>query len=131
MPDPLADVLRYVEEGRLSPEEAAPIIAALADKAPSGSTDRGQDRGPDRADRGWGSRDRAGEPPRLRVRVTDKGHPVVDVQVPGVLAELAATLPGIPATYLERVREALRRGTRGPIVNVHDEDGDGLTIEID
>ena len=30
MPDPLDDVLRLVAEGRLSPDEAAPIIDALA-----------------------------------------------------------------------------------------------------
>ncbi len=40
-------------------------------------------------------------------------------------------MPGIPADYVDRVREALRTGLRGPIVDVVDEDGSGVTITID
>ena len=42
-----------------------------------------------------------------------------------------ASLPGIPAGYADRVREALRTGLRGPIVDIRDEDDSGLTITID
>jgi hypothetical protein len=56
---------------------------------------------------------------------------VVDLQVPGVLAGLASSLPGIPSGYADRVREALRTGLRGPIVDIRDEDDSGLTITID
>ncbi|MFH1475581.1 MAG: hypothetical protein ABIG85_06955, partial [Chloroflexota bacterium] len=72
-----------------------------------------------------------GPPRRLRVQVRDGGRTVVDLQLPGVLAELAGAVPGIPAAYADRVREALRTGLRGPIVDVTDEDGSGVTISID
>ena len=61
----------------------------------------------------------------------ENGRVVVDLQVPGVLAGLASSLPGIPSGYADRVREALRTGLRGPIVDIRDEDDSGLTITID
>jgi hypothetical protein len=48
-----------------------------------------------------------------------------------VLAELAGAIPGIPAAYADRVREALRSGIRGPIVDLSDDDGSGVTITIE
>jgi hypothetical protein len=115
--DPLEDVLRLVADGRLSADEAAPIIEALA-------TARAEP-----------SRGRAAPPPgpprRLRVQVRDGGRTVVDLQLPGVLAELAGAIPGIPAAYADRVRDALRSGIRGPIVDLSDDDGSGVTITID
>jgi hypothetical protein len=59
------------------------------------------------------------------------GRTVVDLQLPGVLAELAAAVPGIPTAYADQVREAIRTGLRGPIVDVTDEDGSGVTITVD
>ena len=73
----------------------------------------------------------AGAPTRIRVQVRENGRVVVDLQVPGVLAGLAGSLPGIPAGYADRVREALRTGLRGPIIDIRDEDDSGLTITID
>lgn len=134
MPDPLDDVLRLVAEGRLSPAEAAPIIDALA--AARGAADRA--RGAGEATRpgaraGWGHRPTAppGPPRRLRVQVRDDGRTVIDLQLPGVLAELAGAVPGIPAVYADRVREAIRTGLRGQIVDITDDDGSGVTISID
>ena len=134
MPDPLDDVLRLVAEGRLSPEEAAPIIDALA--AGRGAADRARPAGEAARETAPGARDARpatapGPPRRLRVQVRDGGRTVVDLQLPGILAELAGAVPGIPAAYADRVREALRTGLRGPIVNVIDEDGSGVTITID
>lgn len=145
MPDPLDDVLRLVAEGRLSPDEAAPIIDALA--AVGGASDRARaaGTGAHRADRdaGQAARDASraaggagqpttpGPPRRLRVRVRDSGRTVVDLQLPGILAELAGAVPGIPADYADRVREAIRTGLRGSIVDVIDEDGSGVTITLE
>jgi hypothetical protein len=146
--DPLADVLRLVADGRLSPDEAAPIIDALA--AARDAADRARAAG-DASREGTqstagaagfgfaakaGSRPAAGAVPpgpprRLRVQVRDGGRTAVDLQLPGVLAELAGAIPGIPVDYADRVREALRTGLRGPIVDVTDEDGSGVTITID
>ena len=144
MRDPLDDVLRLVAEGRLSPEEAAPIIEALA--SAQGAADRaratgeaaramgeaaGQAARGGRAGRDAGAPAPPGPPRRLRVQVRDGGRTTVDLQLPGVLAELAGAVPGIPADYAERVREALRSGIRGPIGDGVDEDGSGVTITID
>jgi hypothetical protein len=146
MSDPLEDVLRLVADGRLSADEAAPIIEALAaargepspgGTAASASRDArwtaaaaarfGVDAGRARPDVAPPS----GPPSRLRVQVRDGGRAVVDLQLPGVLAELAGAIPGIPAAYADRVREALRSGIRGPIVDLSDDDGSGVTITIE
>ena len=136
MADPVEDVLRLVAEGRLTPAEAAPILEAL------GARERAS-RGPAAgASTTAGSRAGAagptpagspgtGQPARIRVQVRENGRVVVDLQVPGVIAGLASSLPGIPAGYADRVREALRTGLRGPIVDTRDEDDSGLTITID
>jgi len=150
MRDPLDEVLRLVAEGRLSPEEAASIIDALA--AARGAASRARDAGSAtaeaaraaagaarvgfelrRPDRPGPPRPPAppGPPRRLRVQVRDGGRTVVDLQLPGIIAELAGTVPGIPPAYVERIREALRTGARGPIVDVADEDGSGVTITVD
>lgn len=145
MRDPLDDVLRLVAEGRLSPDEAAPIIESLeaARRAAAAARDAGRSAA-DAARAGFASRRPGpgappppgsppppGPPRRLRVQVRDGGRTVVDLQLPGVLAELAGAVPGIPAAYADRVREALRTGVRGPIVDVIDDDGSGVTITID
>ena len=141
MADPVEAILRLVAEGRLTPAEAVPIIDALtaADHAY-----RGPGTGPaapgNRA--GGGGAGPAGQsgpsspsatstPNRIRVQVRENGRVVVDLQVPGILAGLAGSLPGIPAGYADRVREAIRTGIRGPIVDIRDEDDSGLTITID
>ncbi len=145
MPDPLDDVLRLVAEGRLSPDEAAPIIDGLA--AAGEAADRARAAGGDarraardageaaheagRTPGGAGQPTAPGPPRRLRVRVRDGGRTVVDLQLPGVLAELAGAVPGIPADYADRVREAIRTGLRGSIVDVMDEDGSGVTITLE
>jgi hypothetical protein len=141
MPDPLDDVLRLVAEGRLSPAEAAPIIEALA--AARGAADAaraaGDATGAAAHDAGEAARAGRAAPPmpppgpprRLRVEVRDGGRTVVNLQLPGVLAALAGAVPGLPAAYADRVREAIRTGLRGPIIDVTDEDGSGVTITID
>ncbi len=137
MADPLEDVLRLVAEGRLSPEEAAPIIDALAgartaaERARSAGAAAREAAPRARAGSGAESSTSAGPPRRLRLQVRENGRIAVDLQLPGMLAELAGAVPGIPSAYAERVREALRTGMRGPIVEVTDEDGSGVTITID
>lgn len=145
MSDPLEELLRLVADGRLSPDEAAPIIEALATAhaeadrrgaaasagrhAPwvAGAARFGFDTGRARP----GAALPPGPPRRLRVQVRDGGRTVVDLQLPGVLAELAGAIPGIPAAYADRVHEALRSGVRGPVVDLSDDDGSGVTITIE
>lgn len=133
--DPVEDVLRLVAEGRLTPAEAAPILDALdarerASRPPAGGPATPGSRA-GTANAGPSGPTGAGAPTRIRVQVRENGRVVVDLQVPGVLAGLAGSLPGIPTSYADRVREALRTGLRGPIVDIRDEDDSGLTITID
>jgi hypothetical protein len=136
VPDAVEDVLRLVAEGRLTPAEASPILDALAAREPAsrgpaagGPATPGPRAGTANA-RPSGSTG-TGAPTRIRVQARENGRVVVDLQVPGILAGLASSLPGIPAGYADRVREALRTGLRGPIIDIRDEDDSGLTITID
>ena len=134
--DPVEDVLRLVAEGRLTPAEAAPILDALdarerASRPLAGGRDAIPGSRAGTANAGTSGPTGAGAPTRIRVQVRENGRVVVDLQVPGVLAGLAGSLPGIPAGYADRVREALRTGLRGPIIDIRDEDDSGLTITID
>ena len=156
MGDAVDDILRLVADGRLTPEEAGPILDALtaADRASRGSTTgpaapgahpasgTGGPSGSSGAHTAGGKAGPSGSsgpsgpsatstPNRIRVQVRENGRVVVDLQVPGVLAGLAGSLPGIPAGYADRVREAIRTGLRGPIVDIRDEDDSGLTITLD
>ncbi len=141
MADPVDEILRLVAEGRLTPAEAAPILEALdsSGRAPRGSGSgsapgaRRASGDADRPQRSTGSPGpaSAGTPDRIRVQVRENGRVVVDLKVPGVLAGLAGSLPGIPIGYADRVREAIRKGFRGPVVDIRDEDDSGLTITID
>ena len=141
MADPVDAILRLVAEGRLTPAEAVPIIDALsaADRgsqatvpgsaAPGNRAGGGKAGPPGQA--GPPGPSATSTPNRIRVQVRENGRVVVDLQVPGILAGLAGSLPGIPAGYADRVREAIRTGIRGPIVDIRDEDDSGLTITID
>ena len=141
MRDPLDDVLRLVAEGRLSAEEAAPIIDALA--AARGAEDRA------RAAARLPARQRGGPAPR---RQAGRGRPASHHPGPrdGCACRSATAAarpstsscrasspswrercPGIPAAYADRVREAIRTGLRGPIIDVVDDDGSGVTITLD
>ena len=136
MADPVEDVLRLVADGRLTPAEAAPILDALdarerASRPLAGGRPATPGSRAGMANAGTSGPTGAGAPTRIRVQVRENGRVVVDLQVPGVLAGLAGSLPGIPAGYADRVREALRTGLRGPIIDIRDEDDSGLTITID
>lgn len=119
--DAIEGVLQMVADGRLTPAEAAPILDALG----------ARERAPGEPAAGTPAAGGTGTPTRIRVQARENGRVVVDLQVPGVLAGLAGLLPGIPSGYADRVREALRTGLRGPIIDIRDEDGSGLTITID
>ena len=122
--DPLEAVLRLVDSGVLSAEEAAPILAALDDQGPRTSDGPGPDAG--------GTSVPAGDGPRsLRIEVTDGGRRVVNVRLPIAVGKLALDrIPGLPADQVTRVREALRTGYRGAILEVDDE-GDGVRIVLE
>jgi hypothetical protein len=113
----LESILRLVAAGRLTAEEAAPLVAAL--------DERGRTARP--------ATEPAGEPARhVRVEVTERGRSVVNLRVPLALGQAAVSyVPGLNADAAARVRDALAGGITGPILEVRDEDGDGVRIVLE
>jgi hypothetical protein len=124
MTDPLEAVLRLVAEGRLSAEEAGPVIDAL--EAGRITEDDGAAA---QSDRGTGSP--SGATPRaLRIEVSEGGRKVVNLRVPVSLGRMAIDhVPGLSTDNIARIREALDEGMTGPILVV-DEGGDGDGVRI-
>ena len=127
--DALERVLHLVAEGRLTADEAGPILDALEDRAgigrgaPETASPTGDD-GPDSAT----NRDPA---KTLRVEVTDGGRAVVNLRIPLSLGRAALNqVPGISDATSDRIREAISAGIKGPIVDVDDGD-DGVRISLE
>ena len=136
MRDELATVLRLVSEGKLSPEEAAPIIEALSRTPETRSStaigrDAGRsDAGEPAATAGVGSSRRDAR--QVRIRVTERGRQVVNLRIPMAFAERALrVVPGISAEQSDQIRAAIAGGLTGPILDVEDEDGDGVIISME
>jgi polyhydroxyalkanoate synthesis regulator phasin len=159
MAEELETVLRLVAEGKLTPEEAAPIIDALT-RAERASHDHDEfgagfdhafERGFNRLDRLGERIDRkvsrrieraqrraedvrarvaegmaAGGGRQLRIKVTERGRQVVNLRIPIGFVETALTfVPGLGGEQSQRIREAVRAGAVGPILDVEDADGEG------
>jgi len=125
MGDELSTILRLVSEGKLSAEEAAPIIEALGRQGPP--------RPPEPPPPPSGPIPGKSRGRRVRIQVTERGRRVVDVRVPLAFAAMAARMvPGIPDSYAALIEQAVETDTVGPIVDVaEDEDGDGVLISIE
>jgi hypothetical protein len=127
MPDALDEILVRVAAGELSPEDADRLIAALHEHvhaAPSASP-------PDptrTASESTVERSRR----IIRLQVTEDGRSVVNLAVPVSWASVAGSvLPGLSSENAERLSEAIRAGTIGRILEVRDEDGDGVVISTE
>lgn len=111
----VAKILALVEAGALSAEEAEQILAALDGAGPRSSPAEPA-APPD------GAR-------HLRVEITDHGRRVVNLRVPLNVASLVAdVVPGLPEREAERIRQAIRNGLRGPLVDIGTEDGERVLI---
>lgn len=149
MSEELETVLRLVADGTLTPAQAAPIIEALtrAERARDperlhGRLERNVAMARERAER---VRERfeqvharaqeptaAGHSRQLRIRVTEHGRQVVNLRIPiGFVDAALKFVPGIGGDQSDRIREAVRAGTVGPIVDVEDPDGDGVLISLE
>ena len=123
MPD-VDKILKMVEQGALTADEADQILATLA-------ADKGQtaDKSAGPADRASNKQDDPDKPRHLRVEITEGGRRVVNLRVPLNMASVAAGfVPGLPDDAAERVRSAIRAGERGPIVDITTDDGDRVLI---
>jgi hypothetical protein len=115
-------ILKMIEEGKISAEDGAKLLAALAES-------RKTPPGPGMALAG-------GEARWFRVRVTDlaTGKPKVNVNIPMGLVNVGIKMgarfaPGLEAEQMQAVAEALKSGAVGKIVDVTDEE-DGEHVEI-
>ena len=131
MSDPLERVLELVSSGRLTADEAAPILEALEAKgatgdSASGATDAGD--GPTGPTGATGP----GKARYARVEVRERGRRVVDLRVPISLGRFAlGRVPGLSREQITEVEEAVVSGARGPIFDVEDADGDGVRIVLE
>ncbi len=130
MPDELQVILRMVAEGHLSPDEAAPVIAALtrSAKPASGFAEGfGDDLGPAGGEARPSSSGR-----QIRIRVSEHGRQVVSLRIPLAFADMALRMvPGIGQEQTQRISAAVGSGAIGPILDVEDEDGDSVLISVE
>jgi hypothetical protein len=133
----LEALLKLVSEGRLTAEEAAPIVAALEEKAqPDARRSAGgrQDPMPDSRASAEGRRGSAQDVlagRRIRVFVAENGRPVVNIQIPLAAAGFAIDqVPGLSPDHRSRIVEAIQNGMTGPILEVSDH-GDEVRIVIE
>lgn len=116
MSDPLEDVLRLVSEGRLTAEEAAPILDALENRRSSSA----------------GASDAVTGTRFARIEVREAGRKAVDLRIPLSLGRMAMSqIPGLSGTHATQLSEAIAHGVRGPILDITDEDGDGVRIVVE
>jgi len=131
--DPLDAVLRLVAEGRLTAEEAAPILDALETRGgpdrPAPSPPPNPNPVPPRPPRPATADD--GPARAVRIEVTEAGRSVIKLRVPLSLGRAAVNqVPGISEATSERIREAIEAGIKGPIVDI-DDGGDGVRISLE
>lgn len=113
-------ILKMVEEGQISAEEGAKLLAALS----SGARRKGS------------SATRPGQAKWLRVRVMDlsSGRSKVNVNIPMSLVSVGIKMgarfaPDIEGLDFDEIMEAIRSGAQGKIVDAVDEE-DGERVEI-
>ena len=137
MTEALERVLQLVADGKLSAEEAAPILEALDARDRAVRDVRAAETTVAAAAASLGSLDGAGgEPGRkpryARVEVRERGRRVVDLRVPISLGRFALSrVPGLSIQQVAEVEEAVTSGTHGPILDVQDADGDGVRIVLE
>jgi len=125
MNDPFERVLELVAKGRLTAEEAAPILDALEARGaqPAFAADD---------DAGAAPNGNPGAARYARVEVKERGRRVVDLRVPISLGRFALSrIPGLSREQITEVEEAVVSGARGPIFDVEDADGDGVRIVLE
>ena len=118
-------ILKMIEDGKVSAEEGAKLLAALAEgrRGPAGPA---MPRVP-------------GAPRTLRVRVTDvfTGRSKASVQIPLALVDAGMKIgahfaPEVEGVDMTNVMDALRSGVTGKIIDViDDEDGEHVEIFIE
>ena len=132
----LEALLKLVSEGKLTAEEAAPIVAALEDaqrrETPSGGQSAGRSESfPREEARRTGRAQDALAGRRIRIFVAENGRQVINLQIPLAAAGFAIDqVPGLSPDHRSRIVEAIQTGMTGPILEVSDH-GDEVRIVIE
>ncbi len=141
MTDPLERVLQLVSEGKLTADEAAPILDALDRKAKPADV-AGPGPGPGfrpgptfepgpMSEPGPGNGETR-SPRYARIEVSENGRRVVNLRIPISLGRFAlARVPGLSKEQIAEVEEAVSSGAHGSILDVQDADGDGVRIILE
>ena len=125
MTDALDQVLRLVGEGRLTAEEAAPILDALDARVGAGNMADGDSASGTGTGTGTGAR-------FARIQVLESGRKAVDLRIPLSLGRMAmSSIPGLSGTNANQLNEAIAQGVRGEILDIAGEDGDGVRIVLE
>lgn len=91
---------------------------ARADAARARAEERVHEAGPVAASFGGGR--------QLRIKITERGRQVVNLRIPIGFVETALKfVPGLGGDQGQRIRDAVRSGAVGPILDVEDADGQG------
>lgn len=132
MPDAFERVLQLVAEGRLTAEEASPILDALGAQTAKGRPDGLAGSAAQAGLGGEAGDEKPGVARFARIEVRDHGKRVVDLRIPISLGRFAlGRVPGLSAQHISDVERAVASGDRGPILDVQDEDGDGVRIVLE
>jgi len=138
MADPLDTVLKLVADGRLTAEQAAPLIDALQGSATAldqaeAELERAEaEIGTAMAGTSAGATS-GGRPTALRIEVSEAGRRVVNLRIPLNLGRMALDhIPGLSTDNISRIREALAQGMTGSLLVVDEGDaGDGVRIILE
>jgi len=126
----LEALLRLVSEGRITAEEAAPIVAALEEKAGADARAAGAATAREAGRRSGLAQDALADR-KLRVYVAEQGRQVINIQIPLAAAGFAIDqVPGLSPDHRSRIVEAIQGGMTGPILEVSD-GGDEVRIVIE
>jgi len=129
----LERVLRLVAEGRLTADEAAPILDALAARKPARAEGGSRGERPEAEQASARGGEAADRRPRFaRIQVIEGGRRAVDLRVPVGLGKFALSrVPGLSGDQISEVQDAMSSGTLGPILDIQDADGDGVRIVLE
>ena len=139
MSEAFEQVLQLVAQGKLSAEEAAPILEALERKpkafpgGPPGAPVAPTPPTPPQFGADLGPAATTGQSPRFaRIEVRERGRRVVDLRIPISLGRFALSrVPGLSSQQIAEVEDAVTSGAHGPILDVQDPDGDGVRIVLE
>jgi len=132
MPDAMEHVLRLVAEGKLTAEQAAPILDALAEAdAAQAKAEAAVGAARTASSAPGATGPGPGRPTALRVEVIEDGHKVVNLRIPISLGRFALDrVPGLSSENADLIRRAVSEGLVGQLLSI-DDGPDGVRIALE